>query len=884
MYKKISDYGVIGNLQTIALVGFEGSIDWLCLPCIDSPSVFGALLDDQKGGKFSVYPAEESDSVSEYVPDTNILITRFRTSSGIFQLTDFMPVAPAAKQEERPELLRVLHGLEGSVEVAITFEPRFDYARAHTCLEEIGGGIVAAGAGSFLTLSSSFNMTIERDRAAGRVDIRAGDRHWLHLKYLSRQSARLDIDRITRLQAETEAYWREWLSKEETGLTLDFGPYRQMINRSALVLKLLYFNPTGAIAAAGTTSLPEKIGGVRNWDYRYSWIRDTAFTLQALFRLGHLSETEGYLKWIADMLSRYGTEDMRIMYGVRGEMCLPESELDHLNGYKGSQPVRIGNAAAQQKQLDIYGELMDAALLLSNYVGKINVKLWAPLRRICDYIVEHWQDKDQGIWEVRCGPYDFVYSKVMCWVALDRGITIAKRYGFPADVDLWNKTREQIQKAVHTKGWSETKKAFVQHFDTEDLDASALLFPLLNFLPADDPKMISTIEAIRRELGKDVFLYRYKTEDGLPGDEGFFLLCTFWLVDCLIELNRLEEAELILNRMEAAANPLGLFSEEYDPIWREMLGNFPQAFTHIGYINSVLSLLSRKKKQEEYPKRKTKLSLARRLFGKQLILNNGPLPKETPAHELAVQLKKSMNILRGAFFRTPEGRVAYEEMRHSKAYDDYARLSYLLKKMDLDVLKSREEKTAFWINLYNVLVIHGVVELEIRDSVKEVRNFFRRIQYQIGDMRFTPDDIEHGVLRGNRKPPHSLFPLFKADDPRLKYSLRTMDPRIHFALVCASSSCPPIDVYDPNILDEDLTVSGQTFLNSGGLSIDRNAARVSLSLVFKWYRKDFGESDEQLITFLAGFIYNEEDRKYLERHAGRLRIDFQGYDWRLNRT
>jgi GH15 family glucan-1,4-alpha-glucosidase len=849
---------------------------------MDSPSVFGALLDDRKGGRFSVHPVEESDSVSEYVPDTNVLVTRFRTRSGAFQLTDFMRIAPGGEQQERPELLRVLEGLEGAVEVDLVFEPRFDYARAETALEKVPRGILATGAGVCLMLTASFDTTADGARATGRLVVRKGDRHWLHLIYGADRPAEFDAGRVNALRAETECYWRDWLSREETGVTLDFGPYRQMVNRSALVLKLLSFNPTGAIAAAGTTSLPEKVGGVRNWDYRYTWVRDTAFTLQALFRLGHLSETEGYLRWIAKILAEHGAGQMQIMYGLRGETHLPETELTHLDGYKGSRPVRIGNEAAQQRQLDIYGELMEAALMLSNYVGKVDAKLWPFLRGVCDYVVEHWQDKDQGIWEVRCGPYDFVYSKVMCWVALDRGITIAKRYGFVADMATWNETRELIKATVLNKGWNEEKRAFVQHFDTEALDASALLFPLLNFLPVGDPKIRSTIEAVRRELGSDVFLYRYKSEDGLPGDEGFFLLCTFWLVDCLIEMDRLQEAEVILNRMQNAANPLGLFSEEYDPVWKEMLGNFPQAFTHIGYINSVLALLSKKNRKEEVPKRKTKLSLARRLFGRELLLNDGP--PRGDANDIAVRLKSSMNILRGAFFRTAEGRVAYEEMRHAKAYKEYVRLSYLLKKMDLNSLESREDKIAFWVNLYNVLVIHGVVELEVRDSVKEVRNFFRRIQYQIGDMRFTPDDIEHGILRGNRRPPHSLFPRFTSGDPRLKHSLAEMDPRIHFALVCASSSCPPIDVYTPENLDEDLTVSGRTFLNSGGLLIDREANRVSLSLVFKWYRDDFGESDEQILRGLAKFLYNDEDRTFLEWHADQLKIIYQDYDWRLNRS
>jgi hypothetical protein len=489
------------------------------------------------------------------------------------------------------------------------------------------------------------------------------------------------------------------------------------------------------------------------------------------------------------------------MYGLRGEEEMPEEELDHLDGYKGSRPVRIGNEASKQRQLDIFGELMDAALKLSDYVGKIDAEIWSFLRNICDYVVENWRDKDSCIWEVRGGPYHFVYSKVMCWLALDRGLTIARRYGFTADLKKWEKTRDKIKQEVLKKGWNEEKKTFVQHYETDALDASNLLLPILGFLSHDDERVLSTIEAIRRELGQNGFVYRYKAEDGLPGDEGAFLLCTFWLIDSLIIIGKYAEAELLLQRMEGVSNHLGLFSEEYDPKWKEALGNFPQAFTHIGYINSVIALCQAKGltvREEETVVPKPLL-----VSGKVILNEGDPVHKVEP-REIASKLKNCMNILRGAFFDTKRGRVAYEKMSGSMAYKEYLELSFSLRDMDLGLLRTRQEQLAFWINLYNVIIIHGVIALGIRDSVKEVRNFFRRIQYRVGDMFFSPQDIEHGILRGNSRPPNSIFKLFRGGDKRLSYIIKPSDPRVHFALVCASSSCPPIGVYTAENLDSEL--------------------------------------------------------------------------------
>ncbi len=888
MYKKIGDYGIIGNSQTVALIGNDGSIDWLCLPSMDSASVFAAILDYERGGRFSVTPDTPWDSSQHYLPGTNLLVTTFRTVGGRLRLTDFMPVATGddcLEERERQELYRCIEVTEGELPVRIDFQPSFDYARAETSLEMAANTIVAHGGGQRLVLQSHGNrLQVQDGRVSTRLQLSAGAKVWLLLVCGDEQPPALNADRAQETLEKTSAYWRGWLGRSETGQDHDFGPFAEMIERSSLLLKLLDFAPSGAIAAAPTTSLPEEIGGQRNWDYRYSWIRDSAMTVEALFNIGHLSEMENYLHWLERFVCEEGC-DLQVLYGLRGETEVTEEELAHLEGYKNSTPVRIGNGAYDQKQLDIYGEIMDAALRLSNYVGKIDMGLWPFLRSICDKVVKVWQEPDSGIWEVRGGPWHFVYSKVICWTALDRGLTIADRYGFSGDRDLWQETRDAIRRQVMDKGWCESKNAFVQHYETEELDASNLLLPFYGFLPYDDPRMVATVEAIQRELSEEGFVYRYRGEDGLKGREGTFQLCTFWLVDNLIGQGRLDEAQILLLRLERTANHLGLFAEEYDPFWREPLGNFPQAFTHIGYINSVFELCrAREERQREIPQRTLAQSFDQKLlFAKHYLLNEGEAAQETPVEELAGELKHLMNLLRGAFFKTDAGRIAYEEMAGSELYQRYARKSRELQAFDLDVLKTRTERIAFWVNLYNVLVIHGVVELGIRDSVKEVTRFFRRIGYRIGGMEFTADDIEHGILRGNHRFPGSLIHPFGDKDPRSKQVIEPIDPRIHFALVCASLTCPPIEVYSAETLDEDLEVSGRTFLNAA-VRIDREGKVVRLPKVFQWYGDDFGETETDYIRFVAPYMFREKDREYLENEAGNLAVEYLDYDWRLNRS
>ncbi len=490
MYRPIGDYGAIGNLRTIALVSRAGSIDWLCLPDLDAPSVFGAILDDARGGRFALAPVGDFEPAAAYLDGTNVLVTRFVSGEAQTELTDFMPVVPAAPEAGRTaEIFRRVRQTRGAAEIALVFDPRFDYARGETRVAWQSDRVEARGGAGRLVLAASRAFDARAGETAASWRLVAGDDLWLRLTHEPRGEVPCACEDGEAALAATAAYWRSWLGRRETGRNLDFGGFRPMVDRSALVLKLLSYANTGAIAAAATTSLPEQIGGARNWDYRYSWVRDSSFTLQALFDLGHLSETEAFLRWLERIIGGPGAAHLQIMYGLRGEEKLPEEELGHLEGYRGSRPVRIGNDAAGQRQHDIYGEVMDAALRLADYVGRIDYGLWPVLRGICEEAIARWPEPDSGIWEVRGGPRHFVHSKVMCWVALDRGLEIAERYGFPADRERWRQARDAIRAEVLEHGWSAAKGAFVQAFGSEELDASALLLPLLGFLPFDDPRV-----------------------------------------------------------------------------------------------------------------------------------------------------------------------------------------------------------------------------------------------------------------------------------------------------------------------------------------------------------------------------------------------------------
>ena len=588
----IEQYGVIGDLHTVALCGVNGSIDWFCFPRFDSPSVFGALLDEKRGGRFRIAPLDAGYTTKQlYLPDSNVLVTRFLSPDGVAEITDFMPVPTSRDAVFRHRLVRQIHVVRGAMRFTVECRPRFDYARAVHTARPAPGGVVFASDGLTLELRSSLPLRIEEGDAICEVALQAGERHVFVLERLHEHEgadARETGREFDEAFAATQQFWRTWLSKSRY-----HGRWREIVNRSALVLKLLTYAPTGAIVAAPTASLPEAIGGARNWDYRYTWMRDASFTLYALLRIGFEAEAKQFMVWLEARFRELAPDgSLQIMYRVDGSHEIPELELDHLHGYRGSRPVRIGNNAANQLQLDIHGELMDAIYLFNKLGEPISHDLWSNVRRMLDWLGKHWQEPDEGIWEVRGGRRQFTFSKMMCWVAFERALRVASQRGLPANTLAWASARDAIYDEVMAKGWNEQRGAFTQSYGSPHLDASNLLMPLVKFTGPTDPRMLSTIDRTLDELVSDSLVYRYDPEltpDGVGGQEGTFSMCTFWLVEALTRAGRLDEARLIFEKMLTYANHLGLYGEQIGPSG-EALGNFPQAFTHLALISAAFNL------------------------------------------------------------------------------------------------------------------------------------------------------------------------------------------------------------------------------------------------------------------------------------------------------
>lgn len=590
-YLPIHDYGVIGDLHTVALVGTNGSIDWWCYPHFDSPSIFAALLDDQKGGRFQIAPVAPSKQKQLYLPDSNILVTRFLSSDGVGEITDFMPIRARNAQEFDHKIVRRVEVVRGSMRFQVTCRPAFDYARSLHVTDLAEAGVIFTSPTQRFGLATSMPLVCDSDGMGviGEIELHQGEDVWFEMYELGRGQALMRSGHGVLKAAfhNTHHYWRRWLASGEYT-----GRWREMVNRSALALKLLTFQPTGAIVSAPTTSLPEQIGGVRNWDYRFTWIRDASFTLYGLLRVGFTEEAEHFMDWIGARLKDPEPDVISLMYSIHGHKDIDEQLLPHLEGYRGSGPVRIGNGAVRQRQLDVYGELMDSVYLYNKYVTPIGYDLWIKLRPLVDWVCINWKLPDEGIWEVRGGRRNFVYSKVMCWVAVDRALRLAEKRSFPAPRARWIAVRDAIYEDVMAKGWSPRRQAFVQAYENDVLDASALIMPLVFFMSPTDPRMMATLDAISDELLSDSLVYRYKVEqgdDGLPGDEGTFSMCTFWLVEALTRAGRVDEGRLIFEKMLSYANHLGLYSEEIS-LTGELLGNFPQGFTHLSLISAAYNL------------------------------------------------------------------------------------------------------------------------------------------------------------------------------------------------------------------------------------------------------------------------------------------------------
>jgi len=595
-YLPIAEHGLIGDLHSVALVGTDGTIDWYCAPRVDSPSVFGAILDAGKGGHWRLRPDGEVTTTKQlYFPDTNVLITRFLTPEGVVEIEDFMPVGQTrAGGAHRQRIVRRVVAVRGSMDLHAEIAPRFDYGRAGHDIEPHDHGVIFRAPELSLMLETDLPIERREGAARARFHLRAGQSTTFVLETLPPNSQRPvghTADEIEELFEGTVAYWRRWLRQSRYT-----GRWREMVHRSALTLKLLTYQPTGAIIAAPTTSLPEELGGERNWDYRYTWIRDAAFSLYALLRLGFAEEAAAFMQWLTLRLSDErprASGPLQIMYGVDGRSDLQEIILEHWEGYRRSAPVRIGNGAADQLQLDIYGELIDSIYLYNKHGTPIYHEAWEHVRRIVDWVCENWDQADEGIWEVRGGRQQFTYSRLMSWVAVERALRIAQQRGLPAEPERWRAARDAIYGQIMTRGWNERRGAFVQHYDTDVLDASVLLMPLVKFIAPTDPRWISTLTEIGNELVSDSLVYRYNTTtaaaDGLLGEEGTFSICSFWYVEALARAGRLDDARLALEKMFTYANHLGLYAEEIGPTG-EQLGNFPQAFTHLALISAAANL------------------------------------------------------------------------------------------------------------------------------------------------------------------------------------------------------------------------------------------------------------------------------------------------------
>ncbi len=593
-YQPIEDYAMIGDLHTVALVGRNGSIDWCCIPRFDSPSIFGALLDVEKGGFFRIAPPDMTSIGHKqmYFPETNVLNTRFLSKDGVAELTDFMPIKEIGSSLHRHHIVRAVHAVRGSMNFEIVCRPAFNYARDPHTVHLLDGGAIFHS--DHFSLALTADIPMQEDAQGGvsaHFTLHEGQQIYFVLESAKDSEVTLrpmSHHHYQELFQDTMHYWQSWLAHCQYQ-----GRWREMVQRSALALKLMTYAPTGAIVAAPTTSLPESIGGARNWDYRYTWLRDASFTLYNLLMLGFTDEAEAFMAWLdarCHELKEGGA--LQPMYTIDGGHNLTEFTLDHLSGYRDSKPVRIGNSAYKQKQLDIYGELMDAVYLYNRY-KPISYDLWWNLRRLLQWLGNHWQEPDEGIWEVRGGQQLFLHSRVMSWVAFDRAIRLARHRGLPAPMIEWLQTSSAIYEQVMEKGWNHTLESFVQYYGSDAVDASSLLMVLTRFTGANEPRMLKTIDYIQKHLTSDAHVYRYNptqaANDGQASSEGSFSACSFWLAESLARAGHVDEGRLVLEKMISYSNHVGLFSEEIGPTG-EALGNFPQAFTHLSLISACYTI------------------------------------------------------------------------------------------------------------------------------------------------------------------------------------------------------------------------------------------------------------------------------------------------------
>jgi GH15 family glucan-1,4-alpha-glucosidase len=589
MAQLIENHGIVGNLRTTALIGLDGAVNFLCWPQFDSPSVFASILDDERGGCFELIPVLDDPRHRQlYLPDTNVLLTRFLSADGVAEISDFMTIEDP---DGGSRLVRRVKAVRGTIRVRMRCMPRFDYARAVPEIRAHAGTVIFTGGDSLtLRLRATVPLDVGKGAALAEFDLADGESASFILEDAScgEDSVSADPRYVSAAFKKTSDYWRDWVRRSNYR-----GRWRETVNRSALVLKLLTSSRYGSMIAAPTFGLPEEIGGIRNWDYRYTWMRDASFTVYAFLRLGHLEEANAFERWLGERQCRCGADGtLHLMYAIDGGGKFTETELPHLRGYRGSVPVRVGNAALEQLQLDIYGELMDALYLSDKYSEQVSWETWLGVERSMKWLADNWRQPDEGIWEVRGGRREFLYSRLMCWVAFDRAIRLARKRSLPAPLADWTAARDAICREIHTDFWDSQQEAFVQSKGSTALDASCLLMPLVRFISPTDGRWLSTLKAIGDHLVDDSLVYRYSREagiDGLRGGEGTFNMCSFWYVECLARAGDVKQARFLFEKMLGYANHVGLFSEELGPAG-EHLGNFPQAFTHLSLISAAYCL------------------------------------------------------------------------------------------------------------------------------------------------------------------------------------------------------------------------------------------------------------------------------------------------------
>jgi GH15 family glucan-1,4-alpha-glucosidase len=597
-YLPIAEHGMVGDLRTCALVGADATVDWFCAPRFDSPSVFAALLDHERGGAWTLGVVDGAATTLQfYVPETNILVTRFLTEEGVAEVHDFMPILQAHDPDHRQRLVRRVVAVRGEVRVRTRIDARPDYGRATPVTTPVDSGVLIEADGIRLGLTASTELELEDGTVSAEVVLSGGDEVIFVLEVLGADDEPhpSDSDSTTELFDHTARFWRDWI-----GRSTYRGRWRETVERSALTLKLLTHEPSGAVIAAATTSLPEKLGGNRNWDYRFVWIRDAAFTLYALLRLGFTEEAGAFMDWLAQRIGDEADHDakggglgpLRVLYDIDGNVPEDEVELEHLSGYRDSRPVRIGNAAVRMLQLDIYGELIDSVYLFNKYGRGISFDAWRDLTRLLEWLMDNWDQPDAGMWEIRDDARLHTTSRLMSWVAIERMMRTARQRGLPGDLAGWSRVRDEIYDRIMTESWDEELGAFVSHAGADTLDAGVLLMPMVKFVAPNDPRFVSTLAAVEQRLVSDSLVFRYdvdRSPDGLDGPEGTFSLCSFWYVEALTRVGRLEEARLALEKMFTYANHLGLYAEQVG-LAGDQLGNFPQAFTHLSLISAAINL------------------------------------------------------------------------------------------------------------------------------------------------------------------------------------------------------------------------------------------------------------------------------------------------------